>query len=122
MISTNHRWGLRGCRPPHSEFATPTSTKTAGSKGRAAPGTKIEAHIRAGGGGEQVGYSPGEVYDSQRRMLSFEARSNRRVELSIIGDMSIWSTLDEDAALKLLEHFATVCNCAFGKKLRIEDD
>ena len=72
-----------------------------------------------------MGYSPGEVYDRQGRMVSFETRAERRIELSIIGNSSIepiWSTLDEAAALKLLEHFVIVCSHAFGKKLRIEEE
>ena len=72
-----------------------------------------------------MGYSPGEVYDRQGRMVSLEARPERRIELSVIGDVSmdpVWSTLDEAAALKLLDHLIVVCNYAFGKKLRVEEE
>lgn len=74
-----------------------------------------------------MGYSPGEVYDRSGRMVSFEAHSKRRVELSVIKPLldtseNIWSTLDEAAALKLLEQLVVACNYAFGKKLRIEGE
>jgi len=72
-----------------------------------------------------MGYSPGEVRDSQGRLVSFETRAERRIELSVFGaafEDAIWSTLDENEALKLLDFFVIACNSAFGKKLRLEED
>jgi hypothetical protein len=68
-----------------------------------------------------MGYCPGEVYDSDGRMVNVETRSARRIELSILGDdVKVWSTLDEASALTLLNHFVAVCNGAFGTNLNVE--
>jgi hypothetical protein len=70
-----------------------------------------------------MGWSPGEVTDSEGRLISVEQRSKNRVELSIIGaSKCVWSTLDEKNATELLNQLVLVCNASFGKSLRVEED
>ena len=72
-----------------------------------------------------MGYSPGEVRDRNGRLVSFETRAGRHIELSIVGATykdALWTVLDENEALKLLDFFVIACNSAFKKKFRLTED